>query len=103
LSKLIKNWSYLLLSDISQAVISFFVFMFLARKLNPEGYGTLNALLAASLFSVFALNVSTNQVISREITLRPKTTAGIFRIAFPIRMISLVIAILALVIHQTYI
>lgn len=103
MSRLIKNWSYLLLSDISQAVISFFVFMLLARKLNPEGYGTLNALLAlASLFSVFALNVSANQVISREVTLRPNTTAGIFRIAFPIRMISLVIVILVLVLYQTY-
>lgn len=103
MSKLIRNWSYLLLSDISQAVISFFVFLFLARKLNPAGYGTLNALLAlASLFSVFALNVSSNQVISREVTLWPKTTAGIFRIAFPIRMISLVITILALVLYQTY-
>lgn len=103
MSRLIKNWSYLLLSDISQAVISFFVFMILARKLNPEGYGTLNALLAlASLFSVFALNVSANQVISREVTLQPKTTASIFRIAFPIRMISLVIAILALALYETY-
>lgn len=103
MSKLIKNWSYLLLSDISQAVISFFVFMFLARKLNPEGYGTLNTLLAlASLFSVFALNVSANQVISREVTLRPNATASLFRIAFPIRMISLVIAIVALVLYQTY-
>lgn len=103
MSKLIKNWSYLLLSDISQAVISFFIFMFLARKLNPEGYGTLNALLAlASLFSVFALNISANQVISREVTLRPNATASIFRIAFPIRMISLVIAIVTLVLYQTY-
>lgn len=103
MSKLIKNWSYLLLSDVSQAVISFFVFMFLARKLNPEGYGTLNALLAlASLFSIFAMNVSANLVISREITLRPKTTAGIFMITFPIRMVSLVISILALVFYETY-
>jgi len=103
MSKLIKNWSYLLLSDISQAIISFFVFMFLARKLNPEGYGTLNALLAlASLFSVFALNVSANQVISREVTLWPKTTASIFRIAFPIRMISLIAAIFALILYETY-
>ncbi|MBU1013317.1 MAG: oligosaccharide flippase family protein [Bacteroidetes bacterium] len=101
-NSLIKNWSYLLLSDVSQAVIGFFVFMFLARKLNPEGYGTLNALLAlASLFSIFAMNVSANLVISREITLRPKTTAGIFMITFPIRMVSLVISILALVFYET--
>lgn len=103
MSKLIKNWSYLLLSDVSQAVISFFVFMFLARKLNPEGYGTLNALLAlASLFSIFAMNVSANLVTSREITLRPKTTAGIFMIVFPIRMVTMVISILALVFYETY-
>jgi len=77
--------------------------MFLARKLNPEGYGTLNALLAlASLFSIFAMNVSANLVTSREITLRPKTTAGIFMIVFPIRMVTMVISILALVFYETY-
>ena len=92
-----------MLSDVSQAVISFFVFMVLARKLNPEGYGTLNALLAlASLFSTFAMNVSANLVISREITLRPKTSAGIFRITFLIRMLSLVISILAIAFYLIY-
>lgn len=100
---LLKNWSYLLFADISSAIISFFVFMFLARKLNPEGFGTLNALLAlASLFSVFAVNVGANQVITLEVTHNPKTTAGIFRIVFPLRMFSLVIAILVLVVYQGF-
>ena len=77
--------------------------MFLARKLNPEGYGLLNATLAlASLFAVFAINIGAHQVILREISIRPRTTLGIFKIVFPVRMISLVIAILALIFYEFY-
>lgn len=100
---LIRNWSYLLLSDISQTVISFFVFMFLARKLSPEGYGTLNTIFAiAGLFSVFAINVSANQVITREVTLNPKATKKIVKVVLPIRIISLVLSIMALIGYYFY-
>jgi O-antigen/teichoic acid export membrane protein len=102
-ASLIKNWSYLLLSDISQTVISFFVFMFLARKLSPEGYGTLNTIFAiAGLFSVFAINVSANQVIIREVTLNPKATNKIVKVVLPIRIISLVLSIMALIGYYFY-
>lgn len=98
---MIKNWSYLLASDVTQSIISFFVFMFLARKLSPEGFGTLNAILAlASLFSVFAMNLSANQVITREVTLYPEATNKIFRLVLPIRTISLVLTIISLIIYQ---
>jgi O-antigen/teichoic acid export membrane protein len=100
---LIKNWSYLLLSDISQTVISFFVFMFLARKLSPEGYGILNTILAiAGLFSVFAVNVCANQVIIREVTLNPRATKKIVNVILPIRIISLALSIIALVGYYFY-
>jgi O-antigen/teichoic acid export membrane protein len=103
MNKLIKNWTYLLVSDVSQSVISFFVFMFLARKLSPEGYGVLNTILAlASLFSVFSLNFSANQVIIREVTLHSGSTKNIFRIVLPIRIISLLLTIIALIIYQYY-
>lgn len=58
MNKLLKNWSYLLLSDISQSVINFFVFMLLARKLTPVGYGEFNVILAiVAIFSVVATNL----------------------------------------------
>lgn len=77
--------------------------MFLARKLSPEGFGTLNAVLAlASLFSVFAMNLSANQVITREVTLRPDSTNKIFRLVLPIRIISLILTIISLIIYQFY-
>ena len=101
MNKLIKNWSYLLVSDVSQSIISFFVFMFLARKLSPEGYGILNTIIAAaSLFSVFASNFSSNQVVTREVTINPLSTGEIFRIVFRIRIISLILTVAALVIYQ---
>ncbi len=103
MNKLVKNWSYLFVSDLSQAVISFFVFMFLARKLTPEGYGTLNAILAlVSLFSVFATSICANQVIIREVTLQPKASLGIFKVVLPIKVISLLISIFALLLYQFY-
>ncbi|HEY5368238.1 MAG TPA: oligosaccharide flippase family protein [Hanamia sp.] len=103
MSKLIKNWSYLLFSDLGQLAISFFVFMFLARKLSPEGYGTLNAIFAlASLFSVFAMSVSSNQVIIREVTLHPKATRSIFKIVLPIRIASLLLSLAVLIAYQFY-
>lgn len=103
MSRLIKNWSYLLFSDITQAIIGFFTFMILARKLNPEGYGTLNVLLAlASVFSVFAINLSASQVITREVTLRPNATSNLIKIVFPIRLLSLFISIVGLISYQAF-
>lgn len=103
MNKLIKNWSYLFVSDLTQAVINFLVFMFLARKLSPEQYGTLNAILAlVALFSVFATSICANQVIIREITLQPKASHGIFQIILPIKIISLVLSIIALVGYQLF-
>lgn len=90
-----------MLSDISQAVVSFFVFTVLARKLNPEGYGTLNSLLAvAAIISVFVTNISANIVLTREFTLQPQTSLGIFRIVFPIRMFSFLLAIITLIFFE---
>lgn len=103
MNKLIKNWSYLLVSDVSQSIISFFVFMFLARKLSPEGYGILNTIIAlAALFSVFSANLSSNLVVTREVTLHPKSTGDFFRIVFRIRIISLVLTVAALILYQYY-
>ncbi|HLN56056.1 MAG TPA: oligosaccharide flippase family protein [Bacteroidales bacterium] len=100
MSKLIRNWGYLLLSDFSQSIISFFVFMLLARKLSPEGYGSLNAILAlATIFSIFSINLSSNQVIIREVTLHPKATKDIVRKVILIRAVSLVLTIIALVLY----
>lgn len=99
--KLIKNWSYLLFSDFSLAGINFFVFMFLARKLSPESFGSLNTILAlAALLSIFTVNLSANQVITREVTLHPHATKRIFNLVYPIRLISLLITIIALIIYE---
>lgn len=100
MSKLIRNWGYLLLSDFSQSIISFFVFMLLARKLSPEGYGSLNTILAlATIFSIFSINLSANQVVIREVTLHPKATKEIISKVIRIRAVSLLLTIIALVIY----
>lgn len=103
MSKLIKNWTYLLVSDMGQAIISFFVFMFLARKLDPAEYGSFNAIIAtAALLSVFSLNSPSNQVVTREITLNPTNTKSIFNAIFPIKIISLIFILLAYIIDISW-
>jgi O-antigen/teichoic acid export membrane protein len=99
-NNLIKNWSYLLFSDISQAIVSFFVFMLLARKLSTENYGALNALMAiASLFSVFSIYFSANQLLTKDITLNPKSSKSTFTIFANVRILSfLLVAIVGSVI-----
>lgn len=74
--------------------------MLLARKMSPEGYGSLNAILAiATIFSIFSINLSSNQVIIREVTLHPKATKDFIRRVIVIRAVSLVLTILAIVIY----
>jgi len=63
--------------------------MFLARKLSTENYGTLNALMAiASFFSVFSIYFSANQLLTKEITLKPKSSKSTFTIFATVRIIS---------------
>lgn len=81
-------------------MISFFVFMLLARKMSPEGYGSLNAILAiATIFSIFSINLSSNQVIIREVTLHPKGTKDFIRKVLVIRAVSFALTIIAIVIY----
>lgn len=103
MNKLIKNWSYLLFSDISQSVINFFVFMLLARKLTPEGYGEFNVVLAiVAIFSVVATNLGANHVVTREVTLHPENTKGICHNVLSLRFISLLIALIGVLIYIAY-
>lgn len=74
--------------------------MLLARKLSPEGYGMLNTILAlATIFSVFAISLSANQVIIREVTLHPTATKDIVNKVVWIRAVALVLTIAALLIY----
>lgn len=99
MNKIIKNWGYLLFSNIAAQIIGFFVMMILAKKLNPEGYGQFNVILSiVALFSVFA-NSGMNLVLTREVTLYPKSTKVIFSLIAPIRIFSFLISTLALLIY----
>ena len=103
MSGLFKNWTYLLFSDVSQTIINFFVFIVLARKLAPEGYGEFNIILAVvALFTVFSNNSVSNHVITREVTLNPKSTNQIFKLFIPIRILSFIITGIALVIYINF-
>lgn len=100
MSKLIRNWSYLLFSDLSQAGINFFVFIILARKLSPDGFGELNVVLSVfMLFTVFANNVGSNHVITREVTLHPEAAKGILVKLAPLRVLSFIATTIAVVIY----
>lgn len=94
--KLIKNWGYLLFSDIFVQGINFVIMIILAQKLSPEGYGKFNVVLSVvSLFTVFS-NSGTSTVLVREVTLYPKSTHSLFLIVLPIRIISFFIATISM-------
>lgn len=101
MSKVIKNWSYLLVSDVLQQLVGFFVVILLARKLSPDGFGLFNVIISIStIFAVFAQFGTTNVVI-RELTLKPESAAALIRkIIIPIRLISFGLAIVAFVIYN---
>jgi len=102
MSKVLKNWSYLLISDVIQQVIGFVVVILLARKLSPDGYGLFNVIISvATIFSVVAQFGMSNVVI-RELSLNPETTASfIKKIIIPFRILSFVVAIIAFFIYNT--
>ncbi len=101
MSSLLKNWTFLFLSDISQTIINFFVFIVLARKLTPEGYGEFNVILAvAMLFTVFANNLGSNLVVTREVTVNPKSTGLIVRNSLILRGVSFFVSIIGLWIYS---
>ena len=102
-NKFVKNWLYLLFSDISQAIIGFFAFIILAVKLKPENFGLFNTYLAlGTLISVVGINVCNSQVITREITLNPKSTLKLFKNFFNIRIVSFLLCFLILVVYHFF-
>ena len=99
MNKIIKNWSYLVFSNISTQIIGFFVMIFLAKKMSPEGYGEFNIVLSiVALFSVFA-NSGMNLVLTREVTLNIKSSKAILSLIVPIRICSFLLSTLALLIY----
>lgn len=101
MSKIIKNWSYLLISDVTQQVIGFIVVILLARKLSPDGYGLFNVIISiATIFGVVA-QFGTSNVVIRELSLKPETTAAfIKKIIIPFRLASFVLAIIAFFVYN---
>jgi len=96
---LLKNWSYLLASDITQQAVGFLIVIVLARKLAPEGYGQYSVILSlVAIVSIFA-NFGMNLVLTREITLNPNHTKRYISLIAPIRTASFLISIVAFLVY----
>lgn len=102
MSKLIKNWSYLLASDVIQQLVGFAIVILLARKLSPDGFGMFNVLISiATIFSVIS-NFGMSNVIIRELSLKPETTTNFVRkIVIPLRILSFFTAIISYFIYNS--
>jgi|SaaInlStandDraft_4_1057021.scaffolds.fasta_scaffold09349_4 O-antigen/teichoic acid export membrane protein len=101
-NNILKNWLYLMSSDIFNKAIMFFVFILLARKLSVTDFGLFNVFIAiGSIFAVFA-NFGTNLVITREIALDNKHTSGLFFKFLPIRLFFLLVSIFFIVLYSSY-
>ena len=89
------------MSDFIQQLIGFFVLIFLARKLNPDGYGLFNVIISiATIFGVLS-QFGTSNVITRELSLNPETTDSfIKKIILPFRIVSFVFAVICFLIYN---
>ena len=102
MNKLVKNWSYLLVSDVFQQIVGFLVVILLARKLSPDGFGLFNVIISIStIFAVFA-QFGTSNVVIRELTLKPAAAASFLRkIVLPIRVVTFLLAVAAFFIYNS--
>lgn len=104
MNKLYKNWGYLLFSNAFSTGIGFFTFVFLARKLSPDGYGEFSTLIAAvTLFSTLANNIVSGTVVNREIVTQPGSGKDLVKKAIYLRALGFLIASIALIIYQYFI
>ena len=96
MKKIIKNWSYLTVSDAFNQVFQFLVLYKLARELNPDGYGAFNIVYAISMiFWVFA-NFGMSQIVVREIARNNETSYSLIRKFFIIRLWATVLSVVVL-------
>lgn len=103
MSKALKNWSYLLFSDLSQAAINFVVFILLANKLSPEAFGEFNIVLSFfMLFTMFSNNFGSNHVITREIALRPNLAYPLLPNLLKLRLVGFILTTISLIFYSFF-
>lgn len=95
----VKNWSYLVVSDIITKFIGFFATILLARNLNPDGYGAYNVILAISAIFTVVANFGMTQVLTREIARNVNISGLIFFRASIIRIFSIILSVLGIFIY----
>lgn len=94
--KVLKNWGFLLASDVVQQLSGFAVLIVLARKLSPAGYGEFNVIISlVTIFAVFA-NLGMSQVVIREIAVNPHASRKIFLGILPLRLVSYIATVVSL-------
>lgn len=98
-TSLLRNWTYLLASDVTQQIVGFFVLIILARKLAPEGYGQYSVILSLVNLVAMLANFGMNQVITREIALHPDHTRRLISLIVPARFGSYLLAIAAFLVY----
>lgn len=95
----LRNWSYLLFSDIITKFFGFFATIILARNLSPAGFGTYNVIIAiSSIFTVIA-NFGMSQVITREIARKMDISGNMFFRVIIIRLIATMLAIFGVIMY----
>lgn len=92
----IKNWSYLVTSDVITKFLGFFATIILARNLNPDGYGAYNVILAISAIFTVVANFGMTQVLTREIARNVEISGVIFLRASLIRIFSVILSVIGI-------
>jgi O-antigen/teichoic acid export membrane protein len=101
--RIIKNWSYLLTSNVIQQIFGFVVLILLTQKLSPKEFGHFNVIISlATIFAVIS-NLGMNQVLIREFAVASDRVGDILIKVAPIRIFSFFFSIAIFILYYVVI
>ncbi len=88
-SRFLRNWSYLVLSNIFGQILGMLATIRVARALSPDGYGSYNVILTISALGVVVLGLGLRNVVIRECARFPERSRTLFLASILLRTILL--------------
>ncbi len=91
------NWMVLATSTAASALVNFFVFVVMGRKMSIDDYAHFSTIIAlGSTVATFINNVASGTVVNREIAIAPHDSGILIRKAFNIRMLVFLVTMVGL-------
>ena len=98
-SKFLRNWSYLVLSNIFGQILGMLATIRVARALSPDGYGSYNVILTISALGVIVLGLGLRNVVIRECARFPEKSRSLFLASILLRAVLLPVVCLGVFLY----